>query len=96
MSGSSRSSGLLAASALVATGRQRINAITLVGGAAASSVILSDNTVTGGLVVGIASSASVTAGETVHIVFERPVIVENGIYATLAGVGANCIVFYGG
>ena len=91
---SSRSSGLLTADATIATGRQRINAITLIGGSTASSVVLYDNTAASGTVVGKATQA--TSGVTTHIIFENPVICENGIYADVTGTSAEYIVYFGG
>lgn len=92
---SSISSGLKTAGAAIATGRNRINAITLIGGSTASSVILYDNaSAASGTVL-----AKVTQGTnlvTTHIVFENPVVCENGIYANVTGTGAEYIVYYGG
>lgn len=92
---SSRSSGLKTADASIATGRNRINAITLIGGSTASSVVLYDNaSAASGLVLGKATQA--TNLVTTHIIFENPVFAENGIYADVTGTGAEYIVYYGG
>lgn len=93
---SSRSSGLKSASAVIQTGRNRINAITLIAdGTNAANVIIYDNATTNsGLVLG---KVSALAGQgTVHVIFENPVVAENGLYAALTGTGANYIVYFGG
>lgn len=92
---SSRSSGSKTANAVICAGRNRINAITLIGGSTASSVTLYDNATTNsGLVLGKATQA--TNLVTTHIIFENPVIAEDGVYAVVAGTGAEYIIYYGG
>ena len=92
---SSRSSGLKTADAVIVAGRSRINAITLIGGSTASSVVLYDNAAAAsGTVVGKATQA--TQNVTTHIIFENPVICEDGIYADVTGTGAEYIVYFGG
>ncbi len=92
---SSRSSGLKTADAVIATGRNRINAITLIGGSTASSVIVYDNaTAASGVVVGKATQA--TSAVTTHIIFENPVVCEDGIFADVTGTGAEYIIYFGG
>ena len=94
--GSCRSSGLKAADAVIATGRNRLNAVTLIGdGTNASSVILYDNpSAASGTVL-----AKVTSGATqgmVHMLFDNPVVAETGIYADVTGTGAGYVVYFGG
>ena len=95
MATSSISSDLKAASALIATGRNRINAITFLGdGTNASTLIVYDNTSATGKVV--AKVVNKTTDQQNHVIFTNPVIVENGIYGSLSGTGGNYIVYYGG
>jgi hypothetical protein len=92
---SSRSSGLKTADAVIATGRNRINAITLIGGSTASSVIVYDHpSAASGVVVGKATQA--TSAVTTHIIFENPVVCEDGIFADVTGTGAEYIIYFGG
>lgn len=92
---SSRSSGLKTADAVITATRNKINAITLIGGSTSSSVILYDNaTAASGLVV--AKITQPTQNVTTHIIFENPVICEEGIYADVTGTAAEYIVYYGG
>lgn len=93
---SSRSSGLKTADAVVATGRNRINAITLItDGTNAANVVVYDNSSgASGLVLGKVSAAGTQ--NTVHVIFENPVVAENGIYADVTGTGAAYIVYFGG
>jgi len=92
---SSITSGLKTADAIIATGRNRINAVTLIGGSTASSVILYDNASAASGTV-LAKATQATNLVTTHIIFENPVICDNGIYADVTGTGAEYIVYYGG
>lgn len=92
---SSISSGVLSADTLLFTGRNRINALTIfTDGTNAATVDLYDNT--------SAASKIAVKGKCLgtnlvnHIIFENPVIMENGIYADVTGTGASFIVYYGG
>ena len=92
---SSISSGLKTSDAVIATGRNRINAITLIGGSTPSEVIVYDNaSAASGKVLGKATQ--LTSMVTTHIIFENPVVAENGIYADVSGTGAEYIVYFGG
>lgn len=93
---SSRSSGLKTADAVIAEGRNRINAITLLAdGTNAASVILYDNASSAsGTVLGKAKIAA--TGVITHVIFENPVVAENGVFADVAGTGAEYIVYFGG
>ena len=93
--GSSRSSGLKTADAAIAVGRNRINAVTLIGGSTTSSVILYDNATTASGTV-IAKATQPTNLTTTHIIFDNPIIAENGVYADVTGTGAEYIVYFGG
>ena len=91
---SSRSSDLLTASALIATGKNRINAISLIGdGVNAGTLTVYDNTSAAGKVIGYV--ATKTSDVQNHIIFTFPVYAENGIFASLTGTGAKYIIFYG-
>lgn len=93
---SSITSGLKIADAVITTGRNRINAITLhTDGTNAASVLLYDNA---SAASGTVTAKVTAAGDqnTMHVIFENPVIVENGIYADVTGTGATYIVYYGG
>lgn len=89
------SSGVLSADTLIFTGKNRINALTvLTDGTNAATVEIYDNTSATGTkrVVG----KCVGTGLINHIIFENPVLFENGIYVDITGTGATCIVFFGG
>lgn len=90
------SSGLQTTDQLLFTGRNRINAVTLLGdGVNAATISVYDNTsATGKVVAKIKLGASHPHSH--HIMFENPVLCENGIYADVTGTGAEYIVFYGG
>lgn len=92
---SSISSGVLNADTLIFTGRNRINAITvLTDGTNAATVDLYDNTSAASKIA--VKGKCVGANLINHIIFENPVIMENGIYADVTGTGATFIVYYGG
>jgi hypothetical protein len=92
---SSRSTGVLNADTLIATGRNRVNAITvLTDGTNAATVDLYD-ALTGSGTINV-KGRCVGANLINHIIFENPVVFETGIYADVTGTGATFIVFYGG
>lgn len=92
---SSISSGVLSTDTLVFTGRNRINAVTvLTDGTNAATVDIRDGTTVSGTIK--ITGKCVGASLINHIIFENPVVVENGIYVDLTGTGATCIVYYGG
>lgn len=92
---SSRSSGVLATDTLIFTGRQRVNAVTvLTDGTNAATVELKDGTTSSGTTK--ITGKCVGADLTNHYIFENPVVFENGLFADITGTGASCIVFYGG
>lgn len=89
------STGVLNADTLIWTGRNRVNAITvLTDGTNAVTVELYDNTAASGTkrVVGKCLGANLIN----HIIFENPVLFESGIYADVTGTGATFIVYFGG
>lgn len=93
---SSRSSGLKTADAVIQTGRNRVNAITLLGdGTNAASIIVYDNASAASGVV-LAKVTALAATRFTHVLFENPVVAEDGIYADVAGTGAEYIIYYGG
>lgn len=92
---SSISSGVLSADTLIFTGRNRINAITVfTDGTNAATVDLYDNTSAANKIA--VKGYCLGASKINHILFENPVVMENGIYADVTGTGASFIVFYGG
>ena len=93
---SSYSSGLKAADAVIATGVNRVNAVTLItDGTNAASIILYDNA-SAASGKELAKVTAAGADNTKHILFENPVRAENGIYADVTGTGAGYIVYFGG
>ena len=95
MSTSSLSSGLQTTSTLIATGRNRINAIIFLGdGTNSSTLSIYDNTSGSGKVsVKLINKATEQQNQ---VIFTMPVYFENGIYAQLSGTGGNYIIYYGG
>jgi len=95
---SSRSSGIKNADAVISATRNRVNAVTIISdGTNACNVVLYDNaSAASGLEVAKVSIGAASLKTTEHVVFENPVISENGIYADVTGTGATYIVFYGG
>jgi len=92
---SSRSSGVLSSDTLIFTGKQRVNAVTvLTDGTNAGTVELKDGTTSAGTtkITGKCVGASLIN----HILFDNPVVFETGLFADLTGTGATCIVYFGG
>jgi hypothetical protein len=93
---SSITSGLKSADAVIATGRNRINAVTLIAdGTNAANVVVYDNASAASGTV-LAKVTAVAGQGTVHVIFENPVTANDGIYADVTGTGAGYIVYYGG
>ena len=92
---SSRSSGLKTTDAIIAVGKNRINAVTLIGGSTASSVIIYDNASSASGTV-LAKLTQATNLVTTSMIFTNPIYAENGIYADVSGTAAEYIVHYGG
>lgn len=92
---SSRSSSLLTQDTLIFTGRNRINAVTVIAdGTNAASLVVYDALTATGTVV---AKVSIKATDTMqHVIFENPVLCETGIYADVTGTNAEFIVYYGG
>lgn len=92
---SSISSGSLTANTLLFDGRNRLNAITVLGdGTNAVTVTVYDNNTNAGQII---AKVILKAGNTLeHVLFENPVKAELGLYVVIAGVGAEVFVFYGG
>ena len=95
MTTSSRSSDLKSASALIATGKNRINSILMIGdGTNAGTLTVYDNTSASGMV--LAQTAVGSQHHTAYISFPNPIYAEKGIYASLSGTGATFVLHYGG
>ena len=95
MATSSISSDLKSASALIATGKSRSNAITFLGdGTNASTLTIYDNTSGSGKI--ISKIANRTTDQQNHVIFTNPVMAENGIYCVLGVTGGTYIIYYGG
>lgn len=96
MSTSAKSSGLLTASGVVATGRNRIDSIVvLTDGTNAATVTVFDNASAGsGLVLSKHSIPGASLSTTFTPAY--PIFCENGLYVTITGTGANAIVHFGG
>lgn len=92
---SSISSGVLNADTLIFTGKNRVNAITVItDGTNAATLDLYDATTGSGTIK--VKGKCVGANLVNHILFENPVVFDTGIYADVTGTGASFIVFYGG
>jgi hypothetical protein len=94
MTTSSLNTGVLSASSLTYTGRNRINAVSLFGnGTNTATLDIYDNTTaTGKVAVRVQVR---TSDYQNHVIFTQPVLMENGIYNNLVGTGATYIVYYG-
>lgn len=89
------STGVLNADTLIWTGKNRINAITVItDGTNAATVDLYDNTAGSGKIA--VKGRCVGNALMNHIIFENPILFENGVYADVTGTGASYIVFFGG
>lgn len=89
------STGVLNADTLIFTGRNRINAVTvLTDGANAATVELKDGLDSSGAVK--VTGKCVGANLINHFIFENPVLFQDGIFADVTGTGATFIVYYGG
>lgn len=94
---SSRSSGLQTTDGIVASGRNRLNTVTLISdGTNACSVIIYDGVSAAGTVLAKASIGAASLKSTEQLTYVNPVITETGIYADVTGTGAAYIVTYGG
>ena len=95
---SSYSSGLKTSDAIIATGVNRVNAVTLHSdGTNACSVVLYDNaSAASGIVLAKVSIGAASLKTTEEVVFTNPVRASNGIYADVTGTGAGYIVYFGG
>mgnify|MGYP003590435387 CR=1 FL=1 len=93
--GTSISSGVKSADALIATGRNRVNAITvLTDGTNSATLDVRDGTTVSGTIK--ITGKCVGASLINHIIFENPVLFENGIYGDVTGTGATYIIYFGG
>lgn len=87
------SSGLKTDDAAIAAQGAYVHAVTIIPAAAASAVILYDNTAAASGTV-LAKAQAVANGESVHIHFDCPVAANTGIYADVSGTDAAYIVYY--
>lgn len=94
MSATTRSSDLLAASTLVATGKNYLNGLIAgADGTNAATVTIYDNTAASGKVL---MKLVVKAGNTAEIAFPtRGIHAENGIYVAISGTGASALAYFG-
>lgn len=88
------SSGLLAASTLVATRRAKLMGITLLQASAASTVIVYDNNAAAASGTVLAQVNNNTNTSTATLYFNFPVEANKGLYAVITGTGANIILHY--
>lgn len=94
--GTSLSSGVQSADGVIFAGRNRVNAITvLTDGTNAATLDLYDNATTNSGTIKVKGKC-IGTNLVNHIIFENPVLFENGIYADVTGTGASYIVFFGG
>ena len=92
---SSISSGILNTDTLIFTGRNRVNALTVfTDGTNAATVDIKDGTTSAGTIK--VTGKCVGAELINHIIFENPVVFENGLFVDLTGTGATAILYYGG
>ncbi len=90
------SSGVLSADTLISNIKNRVNALTVItDGTNSATVDLYDNNASASGTIRV-KGRCVGANLSNHIVFENPVLFENGIYADVTGTGASFIVYYGG
>lgn len=89
------STGVLNSDTLIFTGRNKINAVTvLTDGTNAATVELKDGLTSSGTIKVVGKC--VGANLINHFIFENPVIFQDGIFADVTGTGATFIVYYGG
>ncbi len=94
--GTSISTGLQTTDQLIFTGRNRINAVSLLGdGTNAATLTIYDNTSATGKVVA-KTKLGASHPHSQHILFENPVLCEAGIYADVTGTNAEYIIYFGG
>ena len=93
--GTSISSGVKNADALIATGRNRVNAITVLTDGTNSATLDVRDGITVSDTIKITGKC-VGANLINHIIFENPVLFENGIYGDVTGTGATYIIYFGG
>ena len=95
MATSSNNTGQLSAgSYLIATGKNRLNALSVVGdGTNAGTVTIYDNTTASGKI--IAQGLTRTTDVQQHIIFTNPVYAEIGLYVVVGGTNCKAIVYFG-
>lgn len=87
------SSGLKTADAAIVTRACLLHAVELIPAAAASTLVLHDNS---GAASGLelAKLSAIANGESVYMTFDNPVRASEGIYANVEGASAAYIVYY--
>ena len=94
MSDTCRSSGEITASATLVDGRGLLSGVLVItNGTNDATIILYDNNAASGDKLFEAVVAG--ANNAVLFPFEKKVLAENGIYVSVAGTGASCIVYHG-
>lgn len=92
---SSRSSGYLTSNTLLATGTNRINAVSIfTDGTNDAQVTIRDGTTISGTI--LVQGKCLGPNQFQHIVFQNPVYFEQGLYVQIDGQDAASIVYYGG
>lgn len=94
---SARSSGLQTTDGIVASGRNRLNSITLISdGTNACNAVVYDGITAAGTVLAKISIGASSLSTSAYQAFVIPVITETGIYVDVTGTGAAYIVTFGG
>lgn len=95
MTGPCTSSGLVSASAVISAYPGRLRGLSVgADGTNAATVILYDNaSAASGTVLAKVVVDATTTHDEVHIP-DDGVVVNNGIYASISGTGAECVVYY--
>lgn len=95
MSTSCRSSDLQVASALIVSGRTRINSVSLIGdGTNACAITVYDGLSASGKVAAVVRCRA--TDQQNHIIFTFPIAMEVGCFVALTGIGGNYIIYTGG
>ena len=94
MTNTARSSGEQTSSAILVTGRALLSGVLVItDGTNDATVILYDNTAASGTKVFEAVVAGANDAELFS--FNKDVFCENGLYLSISGTGASCIVYKG-
>ncbi|MDE3022990.1 MAG: hypothetical protein KGI54_14220 [Pseudomonadota bacterium] len=88
----SKSSGLLTANTLLATGRNLLKGVLLPAGAGSPTITIYDNTAGSGKIL---FQAAGNGSTPVVVNFTHAVQAELGLYVVLGGTGPTAIVYFG-